>query len=212
MRTEELIGALVADLTATRTTFRQIFAGAVVLGTVIAAGFFFAFIGLRPDFDHALESARFPLKFLFTLALLTTATGLLSRLAVPGVSAGGWASALLAPPIALAVAVAAELLVLPGAAWWPNLVGSNARLCLMLIPLLSIGPLACLLIALRQGAPSEPGLAGAVAGLVAGGVAATLYASNCTDDSPLFVATWYTLAIVVVSSAGYALGSCLLKW
>jgi hypothetical protein len=37
-------------------------------------------------------------------------------------------------------------------------------------------------------------LAGAIAGLAASGIAATFYATNCTDDSPLFVITWYPLA------------------
>ena len=83
---------------------------------------------------------------------------------------------------------------------------------LMLTVILSIGPLACILLALRQGAPTEPGRAGAVAGLVSGGIAAALYASHCTDDSPLFVATWYSLAIGVVVLAGYIAGSRLLRW
>jgi hypothetical protein len=83
---------------------------------------------------------------------------------------------------------------------------------LSLIPFLSIGPLACILLALRQGAPTEPGLAGAVAGLVSGGIAATLYASHCTDDSPLFVATWYPMAIGGVALVGYVAGSRLLRW
>lgn len=212
MKTEDLIGALVADLTATRTPFRRIFAGAIALGTVIAIGAFLLFIGLRPDIGQALESLRFLLKFAVTLSLLAAAIGLLSRLAVPGVSTGRWALALLAAPALLATAVVAELVALPVAAWRASLVGTNARLCLALIPFLAIGPLACLLLALRRGAPSEPGLAGAVAGLVAGGVAATLYASHCTDDSPLFVAAWYSLAIAIVSVAGYAIGSRCLRW
>jgi hypothetical protein len=77
--------------------------------------------------------------------------------------------------------------------WMPSLVGHNARFCLTLIPLLSIGPLACLLAALREGAPSSPGLAGAVAGLGASGIAATFFAANCTDDSALFLITWYLM-------------------
>ena len=82
----------------------------------------------------------------------------------------------------------------------------------MLIPFLSIGPLACIMLALRQGAPTRPGLTGAVAGLAAGGIAATLYASHCTDDSPLFVATWYSLAIGIVTLLGYVIGSRFLRW
>ena len=73
-------------------------------------------------------------------------------------------------------------------------------------------PLACTFLALRHGAPTRPGLAGAVAGLVASGIAATLYASHCTDDSPLFVATWYPLAIGIVVRAGYVAGSRYLRW
>ena len=71
--------------------------------------------------------------------------------------------------------------------------GMHAQNCLTLIPLLSIGPPICLL-ALRNGASTRPGLAGAIAGLAASGIGATFYATNCTDDSPLFVVTWYPLA------------------
>jgi hypothetical protein len=65
---------------------------------------------------------------------------------------------------------------------------------------------------LRHGAPSNPGWTGATAGLAASGIAATLYASNCNDDSPLFVATWYPIAILAVSAAGYLIGRRVLKW
>ena len=75
-------------------------------------------------------------------------------------------------------------------------------MCLTFIPLIGIGPLALLLIALRHGATSHPALGGAVAGLAAGGIAATFYAAHCTDDSPLFVATWYTIAIAILALIG----------
>ena len=65
---------------------------------------------------------------------------------------------------------------------------------MILIPMLSVLPLAALLFALRQGAPSRPALTGAVAGLAATGIGATLYASHCMDDSPLFMAAWYVSA------------------
>jgi hypothetical protein len=47
---------------------------------------------------------------------------------------------------------------------------------------------------------------------VAAGLAATLYASHCADDSPLFVATWYSLAIALVVAAGAWLGPRVLRW
>ncbi|MCC8942470.1 DUF1109 family protein, partial [Bradyrhizobium sp. Arg68] len=65
---------------------------------------------------------------------------------------------------------------------------------------------------LRQGAPAQPAVAGAVAGLLSAGLAATIYASHCTDDSPLFVATWYTLATAIVASVGAIAGKQVLRY
>jgi hypothetical protein len=48
--------------------------------------------------------------------------------------------------------------------------------------------------------------------LVAGGLGATIYAAYCIEDSPLFLATWYTLAIAIVSIVGAAVGSRALRW
>jgi hypothetical protein len=90
--------------------------------------------------------------------------------------------------------------------------GKNSILCLTAIPALGIGPLALLIVAMRQGAPTRPVLAGLFAGLLAGGIAATFYAANCTDDSPLFVATWYPLAIAILAGAGALAGRLALRW
>ncbi len=212
MRTEDLISALVVDLTVSKLRFRQIFASAILLGTIIAAAAFLPAMGMRPDIDQALHTVRFLFKFVVTLGLAVSAAGLLYRLARPGVPTGRWAWAWIAAPALLAIAVITELMVTPVGSWWPRLIGTNAVYCLMLIPLLSTLPLACIIFALRKGAPNNPGLAGAVAGLLASGIAATLYASHCTDDSPLFVATWYSIAIGVVTGAGYFIGSRLLRW
>jgi hypothetical protein len=80
------------------------------------------------------------------------------------------------------------------------------------IPLLSLPLLAAALIALRHGAPARPALTGALAGMLSAGLAATLYAAQCTDDSPLFVATWYTIATAMVAAIGALAGSKLLRF
>ena len=84
--------------------------------------------------------------------------------------------------------------------------------CLTYVPLIGIGPLVIFLLALRHGAPERPAVAGAVAGLLAGGIAATFYAAQCTDDSPLFVATWYTIAIAALTLAGAACAHRFARW
>jgi hypothetical protein len=88
----------------------------------------------------------------------------------------------------------------------------NASHCLALIPLFSALPAAFLLWALRRAAPARPGLAGTVAGLTAGGLGASLYAISCPVDSPLFVATWYSLAIGAVTAVCYLVGRRWLRW
>ena len=80
------------------------------------------------------------------------------------------------------------------------------------IPLISLPLLIASLFGLRHGAPAKPAVAGAVAGLVSAGLAATLYASHCTDDSPLFVATWYSIATALMAALGALIGSRVLKY
>jgi len=77
---------------------------------------------------------------------------------------------------------------------------------------MSMPLLAAALIGLRHGAPTRPAVSGAIAGLLSAGLAATLYASHCTDDSPLFVATWYTIATALVAAIGAAIGARVLRF
>ena len=106
----------------------------------------------------------------------------------------------------------AELAVTPASQWGGRLFGLHWFACLMLIPLFSIPPLAGILYAVKQAAPRDAGLAGAMAGLAAGGVAACVYVLHCPDDSPLFLAAWYTLAVGLVSLLGYLIGRRWLRW
>ena len=210
MKTDELITILSNDSLSRERLWPNLALGAVV-GTLVAATLFFAAIGFRPDIDQAVQTIRFLFKFVVTISLAATAVLVSFKLSRPDGDFRS-SSALLVAPILLACAVGIELLVVPSGQWVSKLIGHNARICLTLIPLLSIGPLICFMAALRRGAPSNPGRTGATAGLAASGIAATFYAANCNDDSPLFVATWYPIAILAVSAAGYLIGRKALKW
>ena len=105
-----------------------------------------------------------------------------------------------------------DLAVVPAADWGTRMIGKNHWHCLALTPFLSIAPLVAALLAARHGATTRPALTGAVAGLAAAGVGATLYAMNCTDDSPLFVAVWYPLAVAIVAGLGALAGRRWLAW
>ncbi|MBX9459022.1 MAG: DUF1109 family protein [Rhizobium sp.] len=209
MKTDDLIMALAAD-SRPPGDLRRSLALALAAGAIVAGAVFFATIGFRSDIDSAARTLRFLFKFVLTLSLAAAAIGVAWRIGRPGMDLPVWTLAV--PPVLLAGAVGLELLAMPDTLWMPRLIGTNALHCVTTIPLLSIPTLAALLYALRGGAPSSPALAGAVAGLAASGIAATYYASNCTDDSPLFVAIWYTIAVLLVTAAGALLGRSLLRW
>jgi hypothetical protein len=185
---------------------------AVAFGFALSAAVFFWQLGWRPDIGEARGTLPFLFKFVVTAALLVPAALLVARLARPDAAPGIWGWALLIAPLLLVAGSSADLIASPSNVWTTKLIGTNAAACVALILLLSIAPLAALLFALSEGAPAEPRLTGAVAGIVSGALAASLYAMHCTDDSPLFVATWYTIAIGIMALVGWVLGKRLLRW
>jgi hypothetical protein len=211
MHTGTLVNVLAMD-TVTPWRFDRSVRLAMVAGNLSAGMIFFAAIGFRPDITYAMGTIRFVIKFAVTVPLALAATGAMRRLARPGARFGVWEWTLAISPIILMSAVLIELVAIPPSLWVSKIVGTHVENCLTLIPLLSIGPLVCLLLALRNGAPTQPGLAGAIAGLAASGIAATFYATNCTDDSPLFVAVWYPLASGLVALIGCLAGLRYLRW
>jgi hypothetical protein len=212
MKTGELIELISKDAGPVHRSQLSTVALGLAVGSLVSILIYLIAVGWRPDFGVAIETLRFPLKFAITIPLAVGGVGCILRLSRPAVPLGPWPWLMLAAAALLLASVAGELAVVPSAEWLRRLVGSNWYFCLSLIPLLSAAPLAGLLYALRSGAPENGDMAGAVAGLAAGGIAATLYASHCTDDSPLFVVTWYSLAIAMVTLAGMLIGRRLLRW
>jgi hypothetical protein len=211
VKTAHLINALAQDAPV-RWQLSSRLAMAFAVGAMIAAVTFVFGVGLRPDISVAAHTVRVQFKFLFTLTLLFGAAGAVANVGRPGAKLGPWTFVLAVVPLLLALAVVAEMFATPAQFWMTRLIGQYSGYCLVIIPTLALAPLACLFVALRESAPARPGLAGAVAGLAAGGIAALLYASHCPDDSPLFVAVWYSSAIAVVVVVGYLVGARLLKW
>ncbi|RWM23650.1 NrsF family protein [Mesorhizobium sp.] len=212
MRTEDLIKALDADARSKAMPQDSAWWLAVAAAAVIAATVFWLTIGPRPDIMAAMHTMRFLAKFVFTIALGVSAFALIRALSTPGASTARAAAWMAVAPLLVVVAVALELFAVPSPEWGRRLVGTNWYICLTFIPLIGIGPLAVFLAALRHGAPTRPMLAGTVAGLLAGGLSATFYAAHCFDDSPLFVATWYTLAIVILTALGAIGGRLFVRW
>ncbi|MBN8954777.1 NrsF family protein [uncultured Rhizobium sp.] len=211
MRTEDLINLMAQD-TRRPVNLRLALSGAVAVGTLIAGLAFFSTLGLRHDIGHAVETVRFLFKFVVTLSLFASAVSLTEAMVRPDSNPGARRWWLLAAPLLLLAAVVLEMIVTPKDLWVAKLIGQNALHCLTIIPALSLIPGFFLFLAMRQGAPENPGHAGALAALVSVGIAATLYATNCFDDSPLFVVTWYPLATLVTVAIGYVAGRRFLRW
>lgn len=212
MKTTELIAALSADPIAQTESSRRLFYGSVLAGAVVTAGVFLLSLGWRPDIGTASGTIRFLFKFVFTLAVVLTAAPLLARMASPENDVATSRTALGIGPLLMLLAVVLELVALPASRWWTSLVGSNSLLCLTAIPLLSVPSAVVLMFAMKRGAPARPRWAGALCGLVAAGIAATFYALHCNDDSPLFVAVWYTLAVAIVTAVSAGVGGRVLRW
>ena len=212
MKTDDFISALAADETRSATVPGTMLWLGLAGGAFAACAAFFVLLGPRPDFMQAIETVRFVFKFAISLALAASALVVLRRVMRPEMGDEPLHAILLAAPALLAVAVILELVAVPGADWATRWIGHNWLYCMAFIPILSLAPLAVLLFVLRGGASTAPARSGAIAGVLAGGMGAFFYAAHCPDDSPLFVASWYTVAIGFVTVVGAFAGARLLRW
>jgi hypothetical protein len=212
MRTDDLVRALAADGGRVRVPLGTRLAVALLATTVSVAVVYFWLHGLRAEVAAFAWSPRIVFKFALPLATAVAAAGLALDLVRPGVPVRRRLVWLGSVGVALAAGVATELAVLPAAAWGPRLVGVNAMRCLATVPVLSVLPLAAAVATLSRGAPTSPAAAGAGAGLAAGAAGALVYAVVCPDDSPLFVAVWYGIAVAAVTGLGALAGRRFLRW
>ncbi|HEU4592342.1 MAG TPA: DUF1109 domain-containing protein [Steroidobacteraceae bacterium] len=211
MNTEALIRALTADAAVPMTPMRRVMNRALMLGALGSLALFALLLRPRPDLADAWLGIGFVVKVFVTGCLAFTASIAVRKVSSPVTPRSPLRLLWLAPLLLLA-GVILELLTLPPESWVAGVLGRNVSHCLTCIPLLALAPALCLLLALRRGAPARPGLAGAVAGLAAGGLGASLYALACPEDSPLFVAAWYSLAIALVTGICFLAGRRWLRW
>lgn len=210
MRTDDLIEALSKDAgTGTQSVERR-FGLFEAGGVLMAAAIFLLGWGPRADWAQAVDSPWFLLKLAIVALFAVLAMPLACALARPGASVAFGRLALAGA--VLVAAVAADLLMLGAEGWQMRMMGNNSLICLVSIPLLALAPLLTALMALRHGASVRPAMTGFAAGLLSGAVGAFLYAMFCHDDSPLFVAFWYSIAITLVAALGALLGRLMLRW
>lgn len=211
MKTDDLIRALAAD-TMRGADLRKTLMFGLVPALAIAAFAVWLTLGFRADLGTALVTPVSAVRIVLTGILGLAASRLALLLARPegGQTARFW-------PLAAVALAALGLLcwayvTTPAEARQMATVGKTISTCLVAIPLLSVLPVAVLHYTLRQGATTAPLRAGFVAGLAGSGLAASVYALHCTEDSPLFYVTWYGLAIMGVTLVSTLIGARTLRW
>lgn len=212
MKTDELIRALAADQKGPATPLGRALLFGLLPGLVLSLILYAIILGPRPHLLSLIGEPRLLFKLIFPWAVAACALPTALRLVQPGADLNRCGFLLAGLAAALCAAVLIELMVLPRTQWETYWIGHNAVVCMVLIPTLAFGPLVAALFVLRRGAPTNPTLAGAGAGLLAAALGAGLYATHCPDDSPLFVACWYSLATLIVATIGALAGRRFLRW
>ncbi len=210
MNTSQLINALSLD------SGRPPFLGrswsvTVGLGFMAAVLLMAVTLEPRPDLMQVAMTWRFLAKLALGMSLAGVSLAMARQVSRPEMSSVPfWLGAI--PLAVMCQASLAELILVPASEWLPRMIGSNALWCLSYIPILSLPPLAITLGTMRYGATTNPGMAGAIAGLFSGALGATAYALHCDDDSPFFVALWYSIGIACVCAIGSLVARRVLRW
>lgn len=210
MKTEDLIAALARDAKPAGLAPARQLTLALALAPVMALLLLVLVIKPRADLAAAAGTMLFELKILFVATLAVAAIALVRAAARPDGALPR--KLMIVPALILLFGFGHEIATQPASLYMGRLVGRSWQLCLVGIPFMAAGPLAAILFALRSAAPADPTRAGAMAGFAAAAIAAVLYGLHCVDDSPFFVATWYSIAIGVTTAVGALLGRRLLAW
>lgn len=209
--TGELIEALALDAGPTRKVSPRLMAAAA-LGGLAAFALVALWLGFRPDLAEAPATRMFWMKAFYTCLLALGGFWAVERVSRP---AGSPRKGLTLALSVFALLAAIGLWRLMGAApdeRMPMLMGASWRRCPTNILVLALPILAAVLVVVRSLAPTRLTLAGAAAGLFAGGVAATIYGLHCPEYTMAFVAVWYTLGVTAVTAVGAMLGPWALRW
>ena len=210
---DDLIDGLARDLQpAPRGGVARRLALAGLVGGAAAVVGMILLLGLRPDMPQALATRMFWMKLAYTAAFGVLALWAVERLSRPAESAARRLPWLAAPFAIMAAMAAMQLGTAPEEMRRPLLMGESASVCSWRIALTALPVFAALIWAVRGLAPTRLRLAGATAGMAAGGFGAAIYALHCPEVAAPFVAVWYTLGVVTPALVGALLGPRLLRW
>jgi hypothetical protein len=178
----------------------------------VTAGLVLLTLGARPDLASAWMTLPVIAKAALGASVAAIALALFQSSLRPGLKPARRLPRA-AVPLLLAAGWALFTLIQAPVEQWSGLIfGRYWRACLIAVPLYALLPLAVLLLLARRGAPVDGVLTGACAGLASAGLATVAYSLHCPDDAAPFLATWYTLAIAVVTGLGALILPRISRW
>jgi hypothetical protein len=180
---------------------------AAALSLAVAVAMVLVLVGLRPDLLAVEHRTPFAFKIASMLSLACGGFFLVRRAARPG-SAGLPLLALLPGVLLLVFRGATDQSGLP-IMGYPDVYAAR---CVSVILIVSMPALWLVLRVLQTAATTRPAIAGSLAGLLSGALAATAYTLACINDAGLFVAIWYPAAILIMTGLGAAIGRRVLAW
>ena len=213
MKTEHLIRALTMDLSGRPPVKHRHAAAwlivALLLSSMLVGAVIVLFLAPSPHLAHG-PNLTTAVTLAAALALAACAFRLSLLMQKPEAEIGF--GTLAWPILLLLTGVAIELILHPTSTWTRRLLGEDPLGSFLLVSGLSLPILIAAMGVLKRGAPTQPGLLGAMAGLLAAGVTSMLYVLHCPEPSLLYIAAWHVPAILMVSAVGAKLGGWWLRW
>ena len=215
MRTDDLIGALSQD--AKIRPIRPLWVY-VALGALALLGWTLYLqlssgMGVRVNWLHAVADPIVAAKQVLPVLLAIALFPIIRLLRFPETEGSSY---LITPAILFAFAMAV-LFFMGWVSTAPslrqeNLMGSSQMKCLITIPIYSWVVTGFMFFALKSSAPVNPARTAFLAALFSSALATVIYAFGCTEDSPLFYALWYSVAMFGASLIAGVVGARYLKW
>jgi hypothetical protein len=214
VKTSDLIAALTtADSPPVRGATPTVpVAVAAGIGVVAAMAILALWLGFQP-MAHAFTASWFWMKATYSLALAFAGFLLLIRAVRPGARLGlAWLVVGVLALGAIGMMAAHTSMRAPADRLTALWLGATWRVCSWRILTLAVPAYVAVALSVRRLAPTRLALAGAAAGLLAGGLAAAVYGLYCQESTAPFTAAWYSAGIAASTLMGGAFGSRLLRW
>ena len=213
MNTDDMIERLVQDGNhGWRLSVWRSLTVAMLAGGALAFALLLMTLRLRPDWAQAIGMPMVWVKMGFTLTLAAAGFVAVRRVSTPGLGIKTLPFLLAAPVVGVWAVALFGIRQVPAAEVPDYVLGSTWSACALLIAMLSVPIFVCVLWVMRRLAVTRPTIAGGVAGLFSGAMAASVYGLHCPEVSPAFVGIWYVLGILIPTLTGLLIGRRVLSW